>query len=125
MSEGCGRKPSARAAGVGKETGYRWLRESFLALRDEGLSSTEPQARLGVVSARVVVWDREHDERPVDGRHHLQVPVDVEKGFWSRYLAGRMSSPGTVPSPHTQWTTSKHSSITAAGPLSHDTSFHS
>ena len=26
-----GIKPSARAAGVGTATGYRWLRESFLA----------------------------------------------------------------------------------------------
>ena len=26
MAEGRGVKPSARAAGVGKETGYRWLR---------------------------------------------------------------------------------------------------
>ncbi|MDA8281974.1 MAG: hypothetical protein M0Z42_01440 [Actinomycetota bacterium] len=38
VREGRGLKPSARAAGVGKETGYRWLRQSFLALRDEGLS---------------------------------------------------------------------------------------
>jgi IS30 family transposase len=88
VREGRGLKPSARAAGVGKETGYRWLRESFLALRDEGLSSAEAQARLGVVSARVAVWDRERAERPIDGRHHLQVPVDVEEGFWSHYLAG-------------------------------------
>jgi hypothetical protein len=28
MREGRGIKPSARAAGVGKETGYRWLREA-------------------------------------------------------------------------------------------------
>ena len=88
VREGRGLKPSARAAGVGKETGYRWLRESFLALREEGLSSAEAQARLGVVSVRVAVWDREHAERPVDGRHHLQVPADVEERFWSQYLVG-------------------------------------
>jgi hypothetical protein len=33
VQEGRGLKPSARAAGIGKETGYRWLREAFLALR--------------------------------------------------------------------------------------------
>lgn len=34
VREGRGIKLSARAAGTGKETGYRWLRESFLALRE-------------------------------------------------------------------------------------------
>lgn len=63
VREGRGLKPSARAAGVGKETGYRWLRDSFLALRDEGLSSAEAQGasvwclcvwRCGTVSTRQV-----------------------------------------------------------------------
>ncbi len=88
VREGRGLKPSARAAGVGKETGYRWLRESFLALRDEGLSSAEAQGRLGVVSVRIAVWDREHVAGLVDSRHHLQVPVTVEEAFWDEYLAG-------------------------------------
>ena len=37
IREGRGLKPSARAAGIGKETGYRWLREEYLRLRGEGL----------------------------------------------------------------------------------------
>jgi len=38
VKEGRGLKPSARAAGIGKATGYRWLRESFVALRGQGFS---------------------------------------------------------------------------------------
>ena len=37
VKEGRGLKRSARAAGVGKETGYRWLRESFLLLHAFGI----------------------------------------------------------------------------------------
>jgi IS30 family transposase len=36
VREGRGVKPSVRVAGVGKAAGYRWLRESFLALRESG-----------------------------------------------------------------------------------------
>jgi hypothetical protein len=36
VKEGRDLKPSARAAGIGKATGYRWLRESFVALRGQG-----------------------------------------------------------------------------------------
>ena len=64
MREGRGLKPSARAAGVGKETGYRWLRESFVALRDDGLNVTEAQAALGYVSPLMAGWDRQRDARP-------------------------------------------------------------
>jgi len=52
MRLGRGVKPSARVAGVGKETGFRWLRESFLALRDEGVSVAE-----AVESCKVVYDD--------------------------------------------------------------------
>jgi hypothetical protein len=37
VKEGRGLKPSARAAGIGMATGYRWLRESFVALRGRRL----------------------------------------------------------------------------------------
>ena len=57
VREGRGVKPSARAAGVGKETGYRWLREAFGALREQGLSVLEAQALLGYFSALVLGWD--------------------------------------------------------------------
>ena len=36
MREGRGIKPSARAAGVGKETGYRWLREAYVKVARPG-----------------------------------------------------------------------------------------
>ena len=87
MAEGRGVKPSARAAGVGKETGYRWLRERFLASRALGVSVADAQAELGYFSARVIEWDRDRaTEDPV--RHHLAVPVDAEAEFWSSFLDG-------------------------------------
>jgi transposase len=54
MREGRGLKPAARAAGVGKATGYRWLREAFLALREDGFSVEDAQAELGYYSVRVL-----------------------------------------------------------------------
>ena len=90
MAEGRGVKPSARAAGVGKETGFRWLRERFLALRALGVSVADAQAELGYFSARVVEWDRDR-VIGVPVRHHLAVPVDVEAEFWSRFLGGEDS----------------------------------
>ncbi len=38
LREGRDLKPAARAAGIGKGTGYRWLRETFVVLRDQGRS---------------------------------------------------------------------------------------
>ena len=52
VKEGRGLKPSARAAGIGKQTGYRWLRESFVMLREKGLSVEAAQSELGFVSPR-------------------------------------------------------------------------
>ena len=88
VREGRGLKRSGRAAGVHPEVGYRWLRESFLALRADGLSSVEAQTQLGIFSARVAVWDGEHAEARGDGRHHLRLPPEVESEFWARYFAG-------------------------------------
>jgi IS30 family transposase len=88
MREGRGLKPSARAAGVGKETGYRWLRESFVALRDDGLNVTEAQAALGYVSPLMAGWDRQRDARAGEWRHHLAVDADIEHTFWVRFDAG-------------------------------------
>lgn len=45
VKDGRGIKPSARAAGIGKQTGYRWLRESFVALRSQELASRQPSRR--------------------------------------------------------------------------------
>lgn len=87
VKEGRGLKRSARAAGVGKETGYRWLRESFLILREQGLSVEAAQTELGYFSPLVALWDRRYP-RGADRRHHLRVDAQVEEEFWRRFLAG-------------------------------------
>ena len=86
VKEGRGLKPSARAAGVGKETGYRWLRESFAALRQQGLSVTAAQAELGFNSPMVLEWEAQRviGER----RHHLAVDSAIEDAFWRCFLGG-------------------------------------
>lgn len=88
MREGRGLKPSARAAGVGKETGYRWLREAFVSRRELGVGVDEAQAQLGYRSPRVQDWECDRLTSCGDGRHHLALSVDVEALFWVRYLAG-------------------------------------
>jgi IS30 family transposase len=89
MREGRGVKPSARAAGIGKETGFRWLRESFVALREQGVPIVEAQARLGYPSQRVLLWEEQRLARAgEDGRHHLAVALDVEQAFWAAFEAG-------------------------------------
>jgi IS30 family transposase len=88
VREGRGVKPSARAAGVGKETGYRWLREAFLALREHGFNAAEAQAELGYCAPLAAVWEQTRADGGGSGRHHLALAVDVEEAFWARYLAG-------------------------------------
>jgi len=46
VREGRGLKASARAAGVGKETCCRWLREVFFVLRSQDIGVDEAQATL-------------------------------------------------------------------------------
>jgi hypothetical protein len=58
IREGKGLKPSARAAGVGKETGCRWLGEAFQESRRASLGSEAAQAELGISSSRVTEWER-------------------------------------------------------------------
>ena len=87
VKEGRGLKRSARAAGVGKETGYRWLRESFLILSEQGLSVEAAQVELGYFSPLVARWDRSCP-RGDDRRHHLRVDAQVEEEFWRCFLAG-------------------------------------
>jgi transposase, IS30 family len=88
VQEGCGLKPSARAAGVGKATGYRWLREAFLALRDSGCSVEDAQAELGYFSALALVWDQQRLTAPGRRRHHLAVDQATEDEFWRSFLGG-------------------------------------
>jgi IS30 family transposase len=87
MREGRGIKPSARAAGVGKETGYRWLREAYVRLRDQGLTRGDAQTELGYCSPLVASWDDKRAARG-DGRHHLAVEPAVEAIFWTRFRDG-------------------------------------
>ena len=77
---------SARAAGIGKETARRWVREAFNELRAAGMSLLEAQTSLGFVSSLMPAWN---DARLAsDGRHHLQRPDEVEAAFWRAYEGG-------------------------------------
>jgi transposase len=86
MREGRGLNRSAREAGIGKETGYRWLREAYVAHRRGGKSIAETEAVMGLASAKSIAWEAEVAAGP--GRHHLRVAVDTEARFWAVYDAG-------------------------------------
>src|SRR5688500_4396475 len=90
IKEGRGLKRSAREAGVHPEVGYRWLRESYLNYRRNGVPAADAEALLGFSSARSVVWEAEvgHSER-----HRLRVDVDIEKVFWNAYESGSALTP--------------------------------
>ena len=88
VKDGRGLKPSARAAVIGKETGYRWLRESFVALREQGLSVEAAQVELGFSSSLLLKWEEQRLARPREGRHHLAVDAGVENEFWRVFLSG-------------------------------------
>src|SRR5215217_3223791 len=81
-----GSQRSAREAGIGKETGYRWLREAYVAHRRGGKSIAETEAVMGLASAKSIAWEAEVAAGP--GRHHLRVAVDAEARFWAVYDAG-------------------------------------
>lgn len=86
VKEGRGPNRSARAAGVFKETGYRWLRESFLVLRGQGLSVEEAQVELGYFSPLIARWDQQYPSGA--RRHHLRVQARVEDDFWECFMSG-------------------------------------
>jgi transposase, IS30 family len=86
VREGRGLNRSARQAGIGKETGYRWLREAYVAHRRGGKSIAETDAVMGLASAKSIAWEAEAAVGP--GRHHLRVAVDTEAPFWAVYDAG-------------------------------------
>src|SRR5450759_2264915 len=88
VHEGRGIKPAARSVGVHPWTGYRWLREAFLALRSNGLDAEAAQADLGCFTAKAQVWEQEFLAGLGDGRHHLRVRVEVEDIFWANYDQG-------------------------------------
>ena len=86
VREGRGLNRSAREAGIGKETGYRWLREAYVAHRRGGKSIAEVEAVMGLASAKSIAWEAEVAAGP--GRHHLRVAVDAEARFWASFDAG-------------------------------------
>ena len=86
VREGRGLNRSAREAGIGKETGYRWLREAYVAHRRSGKSIAETEAVMGFASAKSIAWEAE--VAVGHGRHHLRVAVDAEARFWAVYDAG-------------------------------------
>src|SRR5665811_530485 len=88
VHDGRGIKPSARSVGVHPWTGYRWLREAFLAHRCDGLSPEAAQSELGFFTAKALVWEKEFLAGLGDGRHHLRLPVEVEEIFWAHYDQG-------------------------------------
>lgn len=107
IKEGSGLKASARAVGVGKETGYRWLRESFFALREQGLGLESVQVELGYSSPLFTRWDQRFPLGEEPG-HHLRIQAQVEQAFWDRFLAsgsleaarrGRSGLPGPLRAP--------------------------
>lgn len=59
-----GLEPSARAARIGKATGYRWLREAFAELRAAGVGVAEAQQQLGFTSPLVLDWECESPPAP-------------------------------------------------------------
>ena len=86
VREGRGLNRSAREAGIGKESGYRWLREAYVAHRRGGKSIAETEAVMGLASAKSIGWEAAVAAGP--GRHHLRVAVDTEARFWAVYDAG-------------------------------------
>lgn len=94
IKEGNSLNSSARACGIHKEVGYRWLRERYLQLRQEGPSPAQAMSSLGFTTARLPAW-----EAAVSGatdRHHLQVNVDVESVFWEAFDRGQSTTQAAV-----------------------------
>lgn len=88
VRQGHGLKPSARAAGIGKETAYRWLREAFVELREAGVGVVEAQQQLGYSSPLVLEWEQSRLVAGPDPRHHLAHDRAVEETFWAAFNAG-------------------------------------
>jgi hypothetical protein len=82
---------SAREAGIGKETGYRWLREAYVAHRRAGKSIAETDAVMGLASAKSIAWEAEAAAGP--GRHHFASPSI------RRLCSGRSTTPALAPMP--------------------------
>src|SRR5215203_889933 len=118
VREGMGLNRSAREAGIGKETGYRWLREAYVPHRRGGKSIAETEAVMGLASAKSIAWEAEVAAGP--GRHHLRVAVDMEARFWAVYDAGTgadaaASAAGVGRSTAYRWLDRRFCELRAAG----------
>jgi IS30 family transposase len=118
VMEGRGLNRSAREVGIGKETGYRWLREAYVAHRRGGKSIAETEAVMGLASAKSTAWEAELASGP--GRHHLRVAVDAEARFWAVYDAGTgadaaASAAGVGRSTGYRWLDRRFCELRAAG----------
>jgi IS30 family transposase len=87
LRTGTSLKKSARAAGIGKETAFRWTREAFDESRDDGLSMVQAQRSLGFVSSLMPAWD-EARLQAGDYRHHCRRPAETEALFWAAFDVG-------------------------------------
>lgn len=94
VREGRGLKASARAAGIDKGIGYRWLREAFVELRDAGVSVVGAQHQLGYKSPLVAGWEQARVAAGPDRRHHLAVDRSLEDAFWGGLPARRQHRRG-------------------------------
>lgn len=86
IKEGKSFRESVRVTGVGKETGYRWLRDEYLRFRSKGLDHVAAQVELGFTSRNAEKWNERFLRS--SGRHHFQVDPAVEEAFWSSYSTG-------------------------------------
>lgn len=92
IKQGNGLKPSARAAGINKEVGDRWLRERYLRFRSEAMSPAEATDVLRFTTSRLPI--REAAVGVATGRHHLQWNVEDETKFWTAFDGGSGGSGG-------------------------------
>ncbi|GAP60818.1 transposase InsI for insertion sequence element IS30A [Arthrobacter sp. Hiyo1] len=86
IKEGKSFRESVRVTGIGKETGYRWLRDEYLRFRRKGLDHGAAQTELGFISRNAEKWNELFLNGT--GRHHFQVDPAVEETFWSSYSTG-------------------------------------
>ncbi|WP_309994794.1 IS30 family transposase [Paenarthrobacter nitroguajacolicus] len=86
IKEGRSFRESVRVAGIGKETGYRWLRDEYLRFRSKGFDHAAAQIELGFTSRNAEKWNERFLRGA--GRHHFQVDAAVEEAFWASYSAG-------------------------------------
>ena len=91
VREGRGLNRSAREAGVGKETGYRWLREAYVAHRRGGKSIAETEAVMGLASAKSIAWEAEVVAGPVG--------ITFASPSMRRLGSGRSMTPALAPMP--------------------------